>query len=75
MKMVLKAAESSSVDICVSGVDERHWDQWLGDFADTYLGKMGELYEENRFNFRILIIVVYHQEILVLHLYMFLVRM
>ncbi len=55
MKMVLKAAETPDVDICVSGVDERLFDAQTGDFIPIYLKKITDLHREHNFNFRIIV--------------------
>jgi transcriptional regulator with XRE-family HTH domain len=55
MKMVLEAAQSPDVDICVSGVDERLFDKQTGDYIPTYLEKITQLYKKHNFNFRIIV--------------------
>jgi len=54
MRMVLKESDSPDVDICVSGVDERPFARWNGDFVTTYLDSMNTLYKKNKFRFRII---------------------
>ncbi len=55
MSDVLDVVEMQGGDICVSGVDEREFEKWIGSFLDTYLAKMSDIYSRKPFSFRILI--------------------
>jgi hypothetical protein len=55
MQDVLNVAETIGGDICVSGVDERDFEKWQSDFAQSYLSRMAEIQKLNPFQFYILI--------------------
>ncbi len=55
MKMVLETAQSSDVDICVSGVDEKLFYKWQDDFANPYMQEMTRLHKKHNFSFRVII--------------------
>lgn len=52
---VLDVAETQGGDITVSGVNEREFEKWMGDFLPTYLKKMAEVRKEMPFHSRILV--------------------
>lgn len=55
MKMVLSSATSPDADICVSGVDERLFTKWEGEYLYAYLKEIVKLHKEYSFNFRIIV--------------------
>jgi transcriptional regulator with XRE-family HTH domain len=55
MQDVMHVAENMGGDICVSGVDERQFEKWQGDFATEYLSSMAVIRNKTPFTFRILI--------------------
>lgn len=40
---VCDTLEQQGGEVCVSNVDERNWDRWLGKYRDEYLARMGAL--------------------------------
>lgn len=55
MRDVLNVAETIGGDICVSGVDEREFSKWRGEFAEEYRAEMAKIREKSPFIFRILV--------------------
>ena len=52
---VMNVAKTQGGDICVSGVDERQFEKWQGDFAQEYLSRMADIRRVNPYTFHILI--------------------
>lgn len=55
MKDVANTVEQSKGDICVSGVDERLFEKWQGDYAETHLARMAQLQTLNNTMSRIIL--------------------
>ena len=52
---VYETVKREGGEVCVSNVDERHFDKWQGPFRDDYLEKMTALHQEQSFTFKILV--------------------
>ena len=55
MSDVLEVAATQGGDITVSGVNEREFEKWMGDFLPVYLNQMAQIRKEMPFHSRILV--------------------